>query len=141
MVGSMKVEGLTSSILQIGDNAVIHAKNRVFAVQREISQFWGDEGNFAAYPIFNRPIQLPPVIGKVTISVDNLGSMIKVGKIGLLGLSASAVLQVGSNSILEAESRVMNIRHYVRPVDGDGEDGSGAVSLNPLAGEVGPGDT
>jgi spore germination protein PE len=130
IVGSMKVNAVIfSSILQIGDNSVIQAKNRVFAVQREISQFWGDEGSFAAYPIFNRPIQLPPETGTVAMSVDNLGSVIKVGKLGLLSLSSSAVLQVGSNCILEAESRVLNIRHYIKPVDGEGEDGSGAVSL------------
>jgi spore germination protein PE len=125
MVGSMKVNGITSSILQIGDNAVIQAKNRVFAVQREISQFWGEEGSFAAYPIFNRPIQMPPETGKVAMSVDNLGSVIKVGKIRVLGLSASAVLQVGSNRILEAESRVLNIRHYIKPIEGEEEDVAG----------------
>ncbi|SEC50543.1 spore germination protein PE [Paenibacillus sp. GP183] len=125
----MIVDGLTSSILQVGDNAVIQAKNRVFAVQREIAQFWGDEGSFEVYPIFNRPIPLPPKTGAVAMSVDNLGSVIKVGKIRLLALSASAVFQVGSNCILEAESRVLNIRHYIRPVDGVGEAGLEAISL------------
>jgi spore germination protein PE len=120
LVGSMKVDGLSSSILQFGDNAVIQAKNRVLAVQREISQFWGDEGSFEAYPIFNRPIQLPPEIGTVAMSVDNLGSVIKVGRIHVFSLAASAVLQVGSNRILEAESRIINIRQYVTP---EGEDG------------------
>jgi spore germination protein PE len=149
MVGSIKVNGITSSILQIGDNAVIQAKNRVFAVQREVSQFWGEEGSFAAYPIFNRPIQWPPVTGKVTMSVDNLGSVIKVGKVRVLGISASSVLQAGSNRILEAESRVLNIRHYIKPVEGEGvgeevgeeQDAAGDVHpLPPLASGDDPGD-
>jgi spore germination protein PE len=121
-VGSIKVNVVIfNSILQIGDNAVIQANNHVLAVQREISQFWGDEGSFDAYPIFNRPIQLPPETGTVAMSVDNLGSVINVGKLHVLSLSASAVLQVGSNRILEAESRVMNLRHYVKPIEGEDE--------------------
>jgi spore germination protein PE len=116
LVGSIKVNGmLFSSILQIGDNAVIQAKTRIFAVQREVAQFWGREGNFEMYPIFKRPSPEPPAIDTVTMSVDNLGSFIQVRHVRILALSTSAVLQVGSNKMIEADTRIKNIRQFVTP--------------------------
>jgi spore germination protein PE len=116
MVGTIKINGmLFSSLLQIGDNAVIQAQSRVFAVQREIARFWGREGRFDMYPIFTRPVPRPPELDYVAMSVDNLGSFIKVGHIRILALSTSAIMQTGSNRVLEAESRVKNIRQLISP--------------------------
>jgi spore germination protein PE len=132
IAGSIKVNGIIfGSTLQIGDLAVIQARSQVLAVQRQIPQFWGNEGSFRAYPIFNRPIERCLKAGSVTTAVDNLGSVIKVGKIHVLSLSSAATLQVGSNRILEAESRILNIRQFVTDIQAanglndsnEGEDG------------------
>jgi spore germination protein PE len=120
IVGTIKINGmLFSSLLQIGDNAIIEAQSRVFAVQRETARFWGREGRFDMYPIFTRPVPRPPEWDEVAMSVDNLGSFIQVGHVRILSLSTSAIMQVGSNRVIQAESRVKNIRQFTTPLQGN----------------------
>jgi spore germination protein PE len=125
IVGNVKISNIgLSSTLQVGDSAIIQARNRVFAVQREVATFWSDEGNFNLYPIFSRPSVYPPILetDTVAMSVDNFGSTINVANIRILSITASSVTQVGSNRIIQADSRILNIRHYVRPKPGDGKE-------------------
>lgn len=111
----------SASALHVGDNKVIRLRNRVFAVQRKIADFWGNEGNFAD-PLFSDPIPQPAFAGDVTMSVDNLGSIITVGRVKILAISASSAMQVGSTELLDAEARIKNIRHFITsPGEGGGE--------------------
>jgi spore germination protein PE len=128
IVGNIKINNVIySSILQIGDNAVIDTRSRIFAVQREISQFWGHEGNFNEYPIFIQPIPEPPILDSVTMSVDNFGSFIQVGQVHIKSLSTAALMQVGSNRVIESESRIKNIRQFIRPPSSEsGPEAAGA---------------
>jgi spore germination protein PE len=138
IVGNMTISNISeSSTFQVGDSAVIQARNRVFAVQREVATFWSNEGNFNLYPIFSRPIEYPPILegDNVTMSVDNLGSTINVGNVRILAISSSSVTQVGSNRVIEADNRILNIRQYIRPNPGDGkkpsDQGNEPVSEGP----------
>jgi spore germination protein PE len=102
----------TACIIHIGDNKVIRPRNRVFALQRKVAEFLGNEGNFDD-PLFTVPIPQPASICDVTMSVDNLGSFIKVGRVKILGVSSSSVIQAGNTELIDAEARIKNIRQYV----------------------------
>ncbi|MDF2649749.1 MAG: Spore germination protein GerPE [Paenibacillus sp.] len=53
--------------------------------------------------------------------VDNLGSFIRVQNIRILGVSSSAVLQIGSNRITSAETHIKNTRQFVTDKPGPKE--------------------
>ncbi|UJF32894.1 spore germination protein GerPE [Paenibacillus hexagrammi] len=117
-VGWIAINDLSSSsTLHIGDNVTTTLKTRVFAVQREVPIYYGNEGNFES-SVFNRPFPQPQPGEPVEMIVNNWGSCIKVNAIRVLGISSSAVLQVGSNTNIEAEARVKNIRQFVKPKPG-----------------------
>lgn len=114
IVADIKISGITSaSLLHIGDSCYIRPRNRVFAVQRQIATFWSNEGDFDSFRIFSQPIPLPTIIPQVHKCVDNWGSVIQVGRVRILGISSSSVMQVGSNRMIDAESRVKNIRQFI----------------------------
>lgn len=102
----------SSSIIHIGDNKIIRPRTRVFALQRKVAEFWGNEGNFDD-PLFTVPIPQPAVICDVTMSVDNLCSFIKVDRVKILGVSSSSIVQAGNTELIDAEARIKNIRQYV----------------------------
>jgi spore germination protein PE len=112
-VGQINVNNISqASILQIGDNEFIKPTGKVLAVQREIADFQGNEGNFNDYSIFSRIIPIPEVYEEVHMFVDNVCNKIEVGRIRVLAVSAASVMQVGSNSRIKSESRILNIRHF-----------------------------
>ncbi|WP_051620721.1 spore germination protein GerPE [Paenibacillus sp. UNC451MF] len=102
-----------ASIIQIGDNKNNRPSSRVIAVQREVADFKGDEGNFEQLPLFSREIPLPDVTETVDMKIDHVCDTIKVGKVTVLGIVASSVFQVGTNETIEAESRVKQFRQLV----------------------------
>lgn len=101
-----------SSVIQIGDTSYIKSRADVFAIQRQIPFYLGNEGDLSQFPIFNRsiPQALKPRIRSTT---DNMHSHIKVKSIRIIGLSASAVFQVGSNQRMDLDSRTKHIRQFV----------------------------
>ncbi|MDD9271046.1 spore germination protein GerPE [Paenibacillus sp. GCM10023248] len=114
IVGYVYVNSISiSSVMQVGDNVNTALNTNVFAVQREVPIYYGNEGSFKAYPFYRRPIPIPQPPEPFTMCVDNLGSFIRVRGLRILGLSATSVLQIGSNRISSGESRVMNIRQFV----------------------------
>jgi spore germination protein PE len=122
IVGWVDVIGIgSSSVMQVGDNVNTALETRVFAVQREVPIYYGNEGSFAAYPFFRRPIPLPQPPEPFTMCVDNLGSFIRVKGIRILGVSTTSVLQIGSNRITSGETRVKNIRQFVTDKPGPKE--------------------
>ena len=45
-----------ASIIQLGDSCIVNGFSRALAVQREAEIFYGNEGNYSAYPVFSEPI-------------------------------------------------------------------------------------
>lgn len=122
IVGNVYISGLSlSSIMHVGDNINTTLKTRVFAVQREVPFYYGNEGSFKAYPFYQRPFPIPQPPEPFTKSVDNLGSFIRVQNIRILGVSSSAVLQIGCNRITSAETHVKNIRQFITDKPGPKE--------------------
>jgi spore germination protein PE len=101
------------SIIQIGDTAMIKSRADVFAVQRQIPFYLGNEGDLTQFPIFNRPIPQPLPPRGVKVTTTHKGSNIKVKSIRIIGLSAASVFQVGSNRSIDLESRTKHIRQFV----------------------------
>ncbi|NOU66481.1 spore germination protein GerPE [Paenibacillus sp. LMG 31461] len=114
IVGNIYVNSIgSSSTMHAGDNVYTALQNRVFAVQREVPIYYGNEGSFAAYPFFQRPFPIPQPPEPFTMCVDNLGSYITVRNIRILGVAASSLFQIGSNRVTAAETRIKNIRQFV----------------------------
>lgn len=105
------------SIIQFGNNKIIRPRIKVLAVQREVPYFMGDEGTFST-PFFSRPIPLPQQAEPVLMTADHLGSVIKVNNIRILGVAAASVMQVGTNSCIDSETRLKHYRHFIRPKPG-----------------------
>jgi spore germination protein PE len=118
-VESIKVNTmLFSSILQIGDSTEVNAKDMTIAVQREQEIYFGREGSFQAFPMFSRPVFLPPIYEPILPMKRNLNHQINVGDIYILGASASAIIHIGSSDRVYGENR----RKLIRQLSG--------VSLN-----------
>ncbi|MFC0557690.1 spore germination protein GerPE [Halalkalibacter alkalisediminis] len=100
----------SSSIFQIGDSTHITPRSRALAVQRQAELFYGKEGDFNQYSVFNKPIPKPQTLEHVAFSKYNISPFIKVNHIDILGVSASAVLHIGSTKTFESEARVKHIR-------------------------------
>lgn len=125
-----------ASVVFIGDNLVIDPRSRVLAVQREVADFYGDEGRFETWDVFQRPF--PPIGGDVQnqkpepaalpgkeangngnemdtvqLQIRQESPRIQVEDLSLIGISTSSVLQIGSTSVIDAESRVKYFRQFV----------------------------
>lgn len=103
----------SSSTVHIGDNVNTALSNTVFAVQREVPFFYGNEGSFAAYPFYQRPFPIPQPPEPVAMCIDNWGSYIRVGNVRVMGIAAASVLQIGSNRLNTSESRIKDTRQFV----------------------------
>ena len=99
-----------SSILQLGDSCIINGFSRALAVQREAEVFYGNEGNFPSYPVFTKPIPLPPINEQFTTFTHNLKPVIKVQEIDIIGISSSSILHVGNTRNVSMEVRIKHIR-------------------------------
>lgn len=114
IVGTVNINDIgSSSTVHVGDNVNTVLRSRALAVQREVPYFFGNEGNFNVYPFFSRPIPVPQPPEPVAMSVDNWGSLIRVGCIRILAISSSSVLQIGSNCNTRGESRIKHFRQFV----------------------------
>lgn len=102
-----------SSILQVGDSCIINGLSRALAVQRELDFFFGNEGNFASYPIFSEPIPLLPITENITCIYHQLNPVIKLNNLNVTGFSAASVLHIGSSENIYMEARVMHIRQLL----------------------------
>lgn len=110
-VNQIKVDSLQfASVFEIGDIHSINGHDRALAVQRDEEIFYGDEGSFQSYPVFQEPIPLGPITENITIERINKNPFIKVNDIDILALSGSAILQIGSTNHIYLESRIKHIR-------------------------------
>jgi spore germination protein PE len=103
--------GALSSVIQIGDSSVINCLTNAIAVQRQRELFFGNEGNFAAYDIFNISLLPSPIEEQINIRSTSLNPLIKVGSIRLIAISSASVLHIGSTEHVQGESRIKHIRH------------------------------
>lgn len=112
IINNFKLNALAASaILQIGDSFILKPKAKVFAVQREVPFFWGDEGNLENYDIYYQAIPQPVITELVNMNIINRSPVIKVNNIRILGVSASSIVHIGSTKIIDAEARVKHIRY------------------------------
>lgn len=101
-----------SSIFNIGDTVSTDQHSRGIALQKEGAVFTKQDNlNFADYPIFKRKANLPEKNYPVTtFTTTHHGNTINVQQVSLIGLSQSAVFQVGSINKISAEARVKHFR-------------------------------
>lgn len=115
VVGETKIINISNaSIFHVGDSVEIKPKSKVLAVQREVSSFQGDEGSFKAYRVFSQPIPEVEAIEKVVMDVSNPNRWIKVGRLSVISVTASSILQIGSSNELETDARVKHIRQLLK---------------------------
>jgi spore germination protein PE len=102
-----------SSVIQLGDSSIINGLNRAIAVQREKQLFIGDEEDFLKYPIFRRPIVIPPDKEEIMISSFHQNPMIHVNSINVIAFSSSSILHVGNTKTINMEARIKHIRQLL----------------------------
>jgi spore germination protein PE len=122
-VGTIKVTGLTfSSVFEIGDSSKISPISKALAVRREVPIFFSNEGGLDQFSIFTRPLPKVAVNEIVTMATYNNKPFINVNAIRIHGVSSSAVFQVGSTNVINAEARVKHIRQLLRQPTQEQED-------------------
>ncbi|MNP29335.1 hypothetical protein D3C76_1223550 [compost metagenome] len=115
------------------------AVSKVLAVQQQTANFRGNEGEeWVKNPIYS--LELPEVSpsGEVLMNRRNPFPEIQVGVISIYGISAAAVLQIGSTRLIDLESRTFHIRQYdtlkeaeeEEPYQELGEAGGGTAALS-----------
>jgi spore germination protein PE len=102
-----------ASVIQLGDSCIINGYSRALAVQREAEIDYGYEGNYSDYPIFSKPIPLTPITENITYISHNVNPIIKVNRIGIIGISSSSILHVGNSQNVSMEVRVKHIRQLL----------------------------
>lgn len=102
-----------ASVFQVGDAAMLRQRCRVLAVQREAANFYGDEGDFNAYPLFAKPIPQPVVYEPLDMNIVNEKSYIRVGCVSILAASTSAAIQIGTNESIRSEARIKHFRQLL----------------------------
>ncbi|RRJ65828.1 spore germination protein GerPE [Paenibacillus oralis] len=102
-----------SSFVHVGDVWGIFPDSQVFALQRQIPVFWGDEGKLEKLPIFFQPFPSQEINEEVIFTQENKSPCIGVNNLYILGISTSAGLQIGNTAILDAKNRTKHIRHLI----------------------------
>ncbi|MCM3267413.1 spore germination protein GerPE [Paenibacillus elgii] len=115
VVRSLKVNivGFGSAVF-VGDLVDFSPVNYVFAVQREIPVFYGDEGQLSAYPIYSSPLPRTRLEPAVQMDVTNTNPVICAGDVHVIAISSASMVQLGSVRTIRAEARVKNIRQLLR---------------------------
>lgn len=117
IVGGVRIiSSQISSIVQFGDSLGMAAASRVLAVQQETANFQGSEGDdWSAYPFYNREFPVVTPGEEVIMNRRDVCRDIRVGAVSIYGLSAAAVLQIGSTKLVDLENRTYHIRQYDTP--------------------------
>ncbi len=149
VVGGVRIiSSQISSIVQFGDSLGMAAASRVLAVQQETANFQGSEGeDWSGYPFYNREFPVVTPGGEVTMNRRDVCREIRVGAVSIYGLSAAAVLQIGSTKLIDLENRTYHIRQYdtaeeareQEPHQEQAESGgdTGALAGEPAGGQSG----
>ncbi|MEB3100882.1 spore germination protein GerPE [Ferviditalea candida] len=103
---------LFASTAFIGDNLVIRPRTRAVAVHQRYPVYLMDVPEFRA-TVFRRPKLKPVVREEVDMEIVNRVPVIKVDNVNIRSVSTSAVFQVGSTGIIDAEARVKHARRIL----------------------------
>lgn len=109
---TVKISAFASTI-QLGDSRIINGFSRALAVQREAESFYGYEGNYSSYRVFSEPLPLPVIDENLTYISHHINPIIKVKKIGIIGVSSASILHVGNSQDISMEVRVKHIRQLL----------------------------
>lgn len=114
-VNSLRVQAISNSgVCIIGDAFQLAPKSNVLAVARQWPIFLSREGDLSQFPLFDKPIPLPSTTQPLTMHTHH-HSPIRVGNVTVVGIAASAIIQLGSNRSIDMEARVKHIRHLLVP--------------------------
>ncbi|ENQ3107579.1 spore germination protein PE [Bacillus sp. 491mf] len=103
-----------SSVVQVGDSNHAELKTRAIIVQREIANFISKEGDMEAYKIFvDDKITIPTRVNEVRMTVINTNPFIEVDCITIQSMLNASCLHIGSIDYVFANSRILQIRHFV----------------------------
>ncbi len=115
VVRSLKVHDVGyGSAIFVGDLVDFSPVSYVFAVQREIPVFYGNEGNLSAYPIYSVPLPMARQEPAVQMEVTNTRPVICAGDVRIIAVSTASMVQFGSVRSIRADTRVKNIRQLLR---------------------------
>ncbi|MCZ8518843.1 MULTISPECIES: spore germination protein GerPE [Paenibacillus] len=115
VIGTMRIidVGYASAVFA-GDVVDFSPVSLALAVQREIPNYYGNEGKFESFPLFVVPIALPSAQQPVEMTVTQSCGQIRVDRIRVTAVSSSSMVQAGSNRSVRAESRVKHIRQLLQ---------------------------
>lgn len=115
-VDSIHINTVTSaSQFQIGDAKEIELTTYALAMVRDAEIWTGNEGNFNKFQIYKRPAKLPLLYEPLIVKTNNHYGKIEVGKINILGVASSSLIQIGSNDFMTLDTRLKHIRHLTIP--------------------------
>lgn len=101
------------SVVKVGDSENVIATADAFAVQRELPVYYGNEGDLRQIPFFRRPLHLPELEMPICVNRYNHSPQLFVSTVHITGLSAAAVLHIGSVHTIKLRSRIRHVRQFI----------------------------
>ncbi|MFD1361022.1 spore germination protein GerPE [Lentibacillus salinarum] len=114
-VDKINLNSLTySAIFNIGDTTDARPRSKGIAVQKEGASFHEDDGiYFKEYALFNREANRPTTTATVQKHNFHHRDSIQVDNVNIIGVSQTAIFQVGSIDKVDSEARIKHIRQYL----------------------------
>lgn len=103
-----------SSILNIGELKYYRSIQNVLAYQREQELFLGNEGRLGSYKVFHTPSYFEPADEHVIMTTDHINPYLTVKHIKGQAISSTSLLHIGNGKLINAQTRLMNIRQLLR---------------------------
>jgi len=114
LVGNVLVRSLLiASAVHVGEIGGLFPDSRIFAVQREVPVYLGNEGNLEPFTIFRQPFARIQSKERIYPEIHNEIPVIRVRMVDIYGISTSSVLQIGNVGIMDASSRTKHIRQLL----------------------------
>ena len=103
-----------AAVVNIGDIAYYKSTQNILAYQREQELFFGNEGRLGEFKVFHIPSYFEPIDEAVYMTFNHVNPYIHVGCIKTQAVSSTALLQVGNGKLINAQTRLMNVRQLMR---------------------------
>lgn len=114
-VNTLRIQAVSNSgVCIIGDAFQLAPKSNILAVARQWPIFNSQEGDLSQYPLFHKPIPFQTTTQLLSMQTQHQ-SPIRVGNVSVIGVTASSIVQLGSNRSIDMEARVKHIRHFLVP--------------------------
>ncbi len=100
------------STFEIGDVEHAGPRTKVIAVQQPRTNYKDEDENitFSSFSVFKEPLPEKPVYSPVQKQTINHSPSIHVNRINIIGISTSAIVQIGGLGTIDSEVRVKHIR-------------------------------